>query len=55
MNGDAGSGAGLLADRERSSLAHSIRSLIKVLVLEAEESRLYVEEFNPLSGVLPRR
>ena len=54
MNGDASSGAGLLNDRERSSLAHVIRSSIIDRALEVEEFRLYVEDNGTFSRVLPR-
>jgi len=54
VNGDASSGAGLLNDRERSSLAHVIRSSIIDRALQAEEFRLYVEDNGTFSRVLPR-
>jgi hypothetical protein len=54
LNGDAGSGAGLLNDRDRSSLAHDIRSSIIDRALEAEEFRLYVEDDGTFPRVLPR-
>jgi hypothetical protein len=54
LNGDAGSGAGLLDDWERSSLAHSIRSSIIDRALEADEFRLHVESCGALPIVLPR-